>query len=161
MTTATLHSDPFTTPRRVLLLMSAETYRASDFLAAAHASSLHLVVATDITQEVVPLAPGQTLSLPFHDPDGAVQIVREFAKSTHLDGIHARLEPLVARLGPIGSALDLPTNAPRAAALTCNKAKMRQCLREADVQSPAFAFVFDKDDLQAAADQASIRDLRS
>lgn len=153
MTITTSASEPFSTPRRVLLLMSAETYRASDFLAAAHASSLHLVVATDITQKVVPLAPGRVLSLPFQDPDGAVQIVREFAKSTRLDGIHAVDEEAVPVASAIGSALNLPTNAQRAAALTCNKAKMRQCLREANVQSPAFAFVFDKDDLQAAADQ--------
>lgn len=123
---------------RLLLLMSVETYRASDFLAAARKLSLDVVVGTERTLAFAKDTPAHYLTLPFHDADLAVAKARAFAARTPLGAVLAVDDDAVVVAAAIADALGLKGSSRRAAGRTRDKVELRRALRDAGLRCPRF-----------------------
>ncbi len=124
---------------RVLLLISPETYRASDFLAAARALRLEVTVATPSAGGAIDLAPGAYLRLPFDDPEAAARAARRFAATVPVDAVVAVDEQAVVAGAAVAAALGRPHHPLGAARATRDKAAQRRRLADAAVPVPPFA----------------------
>lgn len=123
---------------RILLLMPSSTYRAPDFLAAAHKLQVDVVVGTDRKQTLADLAPGNNLTLNFRSPDEAAQQVATFAHRYPLDAV-VGVEDMTAVLAAHASqALGLPCNPPDAVEAAADKLRSRQRLARAGLPGPTF-----------------------
>lgn len=140
---------------RLLLLMSVETYRASDFLAAARKLSLTVVVGTKKPLAFAKGSDGLYLSLPFDDTKRAIARVSAFAAEHPLRGVVVVDDEAVVVGAALSEALQLPGNTLVAAARTRDKAEMRKALADAGQPGPRF-WTFDSvEDLREAAPSLS------
>jgi biotin carboxylase len=130
---------------RVLLLIPSESYRTADFLAAADRLGVEVVVGSDQRQTLEEVVPGSSLTLDFLDPRGAVEKVVRFAKDHPLNAVVSTDEDAVVLATTISEALSLPHNPIAAAAITKDKARLREILTAASVPTPSFQ-VFSVDD---------------
>jgi biotin carboxylase len=133
----------------LLLLMAAETYRASDFLSAAGKLGLEVVVATPVRLALAAEQPERYLRLPFDDPAKAAEAARTYAAKRPLHGVVAVDDEAVEAGAAVAAALGLPGNALAAARRTRNKAAMRAALLEAGLPCPPFAVFATLDELRA------------
>ena len=134
---------------RVLLLLPSATYRASDFLAAARALGLDVIVGC----EQALILPGGTTSLqvPLDDPEAAAEAIVELDLLTPLDAVVAVDDQGTLAAARAAERLGLRHNRPDAVAAARDKLQMRSSLRRAEVPQPAFAAVLadaGADDLQ-------------
>lgn len=123
---------------RLLLLMSLETYRASDFLAAAEKLALDVVVGTEKALAFSKGSEGLYLSLPFHDNERAVARARAYAERYPLRAVVVVDDEAVVVGAAIASALGLPGNPIAAAGRTRDKAEARRALAAAGLAHPRF-----------------------
>jgi biotin carboxylase len=132
---------------RVLLLVPTTTYRAADFLAAAHALGVEVVVASD---EAPPLASSmgdRALAVPLDDPDAAAAAIEALDARHPIDAVVAVDDQGVVVAARAGERLGFPHNRPAAVALTRDKAAMRDALAAAEVSQPRYARLDELDDL--------------
>ncbi len=123
---------------RVLLLMPSTTYRATDFLAAAHGMNVEVVVGTDIRQILAADAPASNLALNFLDPAEATRQVITFAEDHALDAV-VGVDDTTAFLAALAAdALGLPANPPDAVQAAGDKALARAVLHRAGLPGPQF-----------------------
>ncbi len=124
---------------RVLLLVPSASYRASDFLAAARALDLSLVVGSD---EPPVLGGGtRTLQLPLDDPEAAADAIVAVDLVTPLDGIVAVDDQGTLVAARAAERLGLRHNQPEAVAAARDKLRARTLLHAAEVGQPVFAVV--------------------
>ena len=131
----------------MLLLLPTTTYRAADFLAAAHTLGVDVVVASD---EAPPLAPSmgdRALAVPLADADAAAAAIEALDARHPLDAVVAVDDQGVVVAARAGERLGFPHNPPAAVALTRDKAAMRDALAAAEVSQPRYARLADLDDL--------------
>lgn len=122
---------------RILLLLTAHTYRAAPFLAAAERLGIEIVTAVDLPPQLA--AQWQvTLGLDYRDPDTAVTAITAYAKSHPLAAILAVDDSGTLLAARAAAALGLPHNYPAAALAARNKLVMRQMLHTGGVPVPAF-----------------------
>lgn len=131
--------------------MTPATYRASDFLAAAAAAGVEIVVGTSHPQSLAGDVPERHLTLPFHDPPLAAAQTRAFAAAHPLTAIMGVDDEGAVVAAAIAAELELPHAALSAVAATCDKAEMRRLLQGAAVGSPPFTVCRDRRDLQRVA----------
>lgn len=123
-------------PRAVVILPST-TYRTKDFLAAAEALDIDLVVASE---QPAPFDMGDRyLQIDCSDPYEAAESVAALGDGVPLDGVVAADDAGVVVAAITGSTLGLPANPPEAAELTKDKLRMRQALQASEVPQPGFA----------------------
>lgn len=138
-----------TTRKRLLLLMPATTYRATDFLAAAHRLGAEVVVGSDLPQILEAYSEGGTLTLDFDDPAAAVE---QISRVQPFDAILGVDEESVMLAAELSTAFKLPHNPVAAVAATRNKAMSRRIFCDAGLPVPRFEVIHLKDDpLPAAA----------
>ena len=125
---------------RVLLLMTPTTYRAADFLNAAAAAGVDMVVGTNLAQTLAGLAPGHNLTLPFDEPDVAVARARAFAAGHPVQAVVGVDDEAVLTAARVAEALQVPHNSLGAVAASRSKALMRTSLAAA-METPAFMVV--------------------
>jgi len=118
---------------RVVVIVPTATYRAPDFVAAARALGVDLVVASD---ERPPLAEG--VALPLDDPTEAVARLEALDQARGVDAVVAVDDGGVIVAAAAGQRLGFPHNPPDAAAATRDKAEMRRRLAAGEVPQPAF-----------------------
>ncbi len=122
---------------RILLLLTAHTYRAAPFLAAAERLGIEIVTAVDLPPQLA--AQWQvTLGLDYRDPDTAVAAITAYAQSHPLAAILAVDDSGTLLAARAAAALGLPHNNPAAALAARNKLVMRQMLHTGGVPVPAF-----------------------
>ena len=122
---------------RILLLLTAHTYRAAPFLAAAERLGIEIVTAVDLPPQLA--AQWQvTLGLDYRDPDTAVAAITAYAQSHPLAAILAVDDSGTLLAARAAAALGLPHNYPAAALAARNKLVMRQMLHTGGVPVPAF-----------------------
>ena len=132
---------------RVLLLLPTTTYRAADFLAAAHALGVDVVVASD---EAPPLAASmgdRAVAVPLDDAEAAAETIEALDARHPLDAVVAVDDQGVVVAARAGERLGFPHNPPAAVARTRDKAAMRDALAAAEVSQPRSARLADLDDL--------------
>jgi biotin carboxylase len=120
----------------VLLLVPTSTYRAPDFVAAARALGVDLVVGSDD-----PPALGDadhTLAVPLDDPDAAVEVIAAADDRRGVDAVVAVDDRGVVVAAEAGARLGFPHSPPDAVAATRDKAEMRRRLAAAEVPQPRF-----------------------
>jgi biotin carboxylase len=132
---------------RVLLLVPARTYRASDFLAAAGRLGLDLVVGSD---GALPLDPRLVVRV---DPgDLAASVERLVARSGPVDAVVAVDTPMLVMAAAVAARMGLPHNPIDAVLASTDKAAQRRRWAVVGVAQPAFRVV------PADASQAALRD---
>jgi biotin carboxylase len=113
---------------RVLLLLPSGTYKAPDFLDAAHRLGVEVVVASETEQTLADAMGDRALVVDLSDPPGSASKITALAAGTPLDAVVAVDDQglLIAALA--AEELGLPANPPDAVRRTRNKAAMRTAL---------------------------------
>jgi biotin carboxylase len=137
--------------QRLLLLVPTTTYRTEDFVEAARALDVDLVIASDRPNVMAGEFPDHLLTLPFDDPDAAAREVRAYAARRPLDAVVPVDDATTVVASAVGEALGLRVNPLAAARATRDKQVMRELLARAGVPSPAFTTVRLDEDPAAAA----------
>ncbi|MGH7368362.1 MAG: ATP-grasp domain-containing protein [Candidatus Rokuibacteriota bacterium] len=137
--------------QRLLLLIPTTTYRTEDFVEAARALDVDLVIASDRPNVMSGEFPDHLLTLPFADPAAAAREMRGFALRRPIDAVVPVDDATTVVASAIGEALGLRANPLAAARATRNKLVMRERLAEAGVPSPSFTTVAVAEDPRAAA----------
>ncbi len=133
---------------RVALLLPTSSYRATDFIEAAHTLGAEVVVASERRQALAGLMGDRALVLPLSRPQQAADALVAHARRFGLDGIVAVDDQGVEVAALAGRRLGLPHNPPRAAALTRDKAALRRALA-GRIPQPDFRVVGPDDDVAA------------
>ncbi len=123
--------------KRVLLLLSAHTYRGGAFLEAAESLGLEVVRGVDVPEELaeqwrVPLG------LEFDDLERSTEKVVEYARQRPLDAIISVDDSASLLAARASAALGLPHNSPQAALAARDKYEMRKLLAAGSVPVPQF-----------------------
>jgi biotin carboxylase len=135
-------------PTAVVLLPST-TYRATDFLRAAEALGVDLVVASE---NPPPFDMGDRyLQVDCSDPEVAAEAIVALGDQVPIDGVVAADDAGVVAASLAGRKLGVRANDPDAAAATRDKGLQRQLLAAAEVPQPKFALVPPSDDGDQAA----------
>ena len=121
---------------RVLLLLPTTTYRAPDFLEAAHRLGVDVTVASEEASTLEAVNPAGFLTIDFRDPDAAARKVGEFAREHAIDAVVGVDEDTSVAAAAISRALGLRSNPPEAASAARDKALMRRLLDAAAVPNP-------------------------
>ena len=124
--------------KRVLLLMTPTTYRATDFLKAAKVLGFEIVVGTNEAQALAGLAQENNLTLPFDHSDGALLIVREYVKNHAVTAVIGVDDEATIVASEIADSLGLQHNSLAATSATRNKLQMRKLFQEEGLFSPRF-----------------------
>ncbi|HYB69805.1 MAG TPA: ATP-grasp domain-containing protein [Candidatus Bathyarchaeia archaeon] len=141
--------------QRLLLLIPTTTYRTEDFVEAARALDVDLVIASDRPNVMSGEFPDHLLTLPFGDPAAAAREMLGYAARRPLDAVVPVDDATTVVASAIGEALGLRVNPLAAARATRDKATMRELLARAGVPSPPFTRVRLAEDPRAAAARAS------
>jgi ATP-grasp domain len=135
------------TMARVLLLVPARTYRASDFLVAAGRLGLDLVVGSD---GALPLSNRPVIRV---DPgDLRASVDRLVARSGPVDAVVAVDTPMLVLAAAVAARMGLPHNPVDAVLAATDKAAQRRHWAAAGVAQPAFRVV------AAGAPERALRD---
>jgi len=124
------------TAGRVLLLVPAETYRAADFLTAAHHMGLDVVVGSD---GALPLGAGPVLRV--HVDDVGRSVERLVDRAGVLDAVVAVDTPMLALAARVAARAGLPHNSLRSIRAASDKAEQRRRWAAAGIPQPAFRVV--------------------
>lgn len=128
--------------------MPATTYRAADFLAAAHRLGVDVVVGSDLPQILEAFSEGHTLTLDYDVPERALEQIAAVAPFDAIIGVDEESVLLAAGLS---DALKLPHNPVTAVEATRNKALSRRVFRDAGLPVPRFEVIGVADDPEPAA----------
>jgi len=124
-----------TAPPRVLLLVSASTYRAADFILSAERMGLDLVVASD---GALPL--GRTV-IPARSADLDASVRRILTLAGSVDAVVAADTPMLVLAATVAAAMGLPHNPVDAVRAATDKAAQRRRWAAAGVPQPSFRLV--------------------
>ncbi|MCG8350802.1 MAG: ATP-grasp domain-containing protein [Chloroflexales bacterium] len=137
---------------RVLLLLTAQTYRAPAFIAAAERLGIDAVQAIDMPEQLTDYW-NYALGINYSDRAAAIRSIVEFAAKHPLDAILAVDDSGSILATHASAALDLPHNAVAAAEAARNKHRMRELLQQGGVPVPTFRLCSTTDDLGSLAAQ--------
>jgi biotin carboxylase len=131
--------------KRLLLLLSPNTYRGAAFLDAAEHLNVEVVRGIDVPRQLsdwwdVPLA------LDFTDPEDAAREIQKYATERPLDAVVAVDDSATILAARAAAVLGLPHNPPEAAEAARDKSIMRARFAEHQVPSPHFRLVALTDD---------------
>lgn len=116
---------------RVAIVLPVDTYRARDFVPAAHELGLELTVVSDRKQLLADDMASGFLQVDCERPEAAAREIVRFASDHPLDAIVAPDDQGVLIAALASEALDLEYNPPHAVAATRDKIRMRRALRGA------------------------------
>ena len=137
--------------KRVLLLMTANTYRASDFLEAAERLGVRVTVGTDRPNVLENVVPGNALTLDFQAPKRAAGAIQAFAEAYPIEAVVAVDDDTVPLAAAASKALGLKSNPVEAAFAVRSKYQTRQILEEDGLPSPGFRLLSVEDSPEALA----------
>jgi hypothetical protein len=126
--------------KRLLLLVTAASYRTRAFASVAEALGVEVAYGIDMPPELathynVPLA------LDFAEPEQSVALIKAAAEATPFDAILAVDDSASVLAALASAALGLPTNEPAAAEAARNKHLMRRMLAHGGVPCPHFQYL--------------------
>ena len=131
----------------MVLLLPTTTYRAADFLAAARALGIEVVIASDRLSPTADLDGVRAIEVPFDDPGRAAQLLTTLDDRGPIDGIVPVDDQGVMIAAHAAETLGLAHNPPDAAARTRDKRALRDALDAAEVPQPRYAAITDLHDL--------------
>ena len=119
---------------RVLLLVPTATYRAPDFVKAARALGVELIVGS----EEPPAIGDRSVAVPLDDPEAAVPVIEGIDDGRGVDAVVAVDDQGVVVAAAAGARLGFPHNPLDAVAATRDKRALRERLAAGEVAQPAF-----------------------
>ena len=120
---------------RVLLLVPTATYRAPDFVRAAKALGVELVIGSE---EPPPIPSERAVQLPLADAAAAADAIDHLDRARGVDAVVAVDDQAILAAAVAGGRLGFPHNDPQAVAATRDKAALRTRLAAGEVPQPAF-----------------------
>jgi len=143
-------------PKRVLLLLTARTYRAQAFIQAAETLGIEVVRATDVPQQLADYWQ-YPLGLQYNNTKKSVQAIVDYASVNPLGAVLPVDDSGTIIAALASQALNLPHNSPKAAEAARDKYVMRQLLKSGGVQCPkatvhSFASTYDEDAVESIAE---------
>ncbi len=123
---------------RVLLVVPSATYRARDFLDAARALGVEVIVGTEGAGALEGLMGRRALEVPLDDPDGASDAIVAQDDRTPLDAVIAVDDAGTVVAARASARLGLAHNPPEAVAIARDKLALRERLAAFEVPQPAF-----------------------
>jgi biotin carboxylase len=135
---------------RLLLLLPSSTYRAPDFLGAARALGVEVVVGSEEPQTVA-ADTGRAVTVPLTDPEVAADEIARVHARTPLDAVVAADDQGVLVAAVVAERLGLRGNPRRAVEATRDKAALRTALAATSVPQPNFRVAGPGDDVAALA----------
>ena len=141
---------------RVLLLLPTATYRAPDFVAAAAALGVEVVVGSEQAQAMARAMGDRALVVPLGDPGAAADAIEALHRRAPVAGIVAVDEQGVVAAATAAERLGLRHNPPAAVAATRDKAAMRVAMAGAGLAQPPHRLVRPGDDAAAAAEAVGL-----
>jgi biotin carboxylase len=135
----------------VLLLLPTASYRAADFLDAARALGVEVVVGAEEAPALADVGGDRSLVVPIDDPAGTAEAAVALDARTPVDAVVAVDDRGVVGAAMAAERLGLPHNPPAAVAATRDKSAMRALLAAAEVPQPAFRVARPDDDVAALA----------
>jgi biotin carboxylase len=123
---------------RILLLLPSATYRAGDFLAAAHRLGVDLVVGSDEPNSLEGLMGARSLHLDFRDAAAAAEAIVAHDARVPLDAVVAVDDQGAVAAAVASQRLGLRHNPPEAVLATRDKLRMRTVLAAGEVFQPTF-----------------------
>ena len=136
---------------RLLLLIPSTSYRAGDFLAAAHGLGVEVAVGSDRRQVLEQYAEGRTATFDFSDLDRGVQEIAAYAERHPLGAVLGTDEETTVLAALASRSLGLRHNPPEAVAASVDKHRYRSTLAAAGVAGPGFTLLALDEDPSAAA----------
>jgi biotin carboxylase len=124
---------------RILLLLPSHTYRTADFLTAASALGIEVVVGCERRPALASLMEGRYLRLRFADVEQSVARIVTFAAERPLRAVIAVDDAGTMVAAAASAALGLPHNAVAAVAASRDKQRSRELLHAAGLPTPRFA----------------------
>jgi len=139
--------DRIQLPRRLLLLLTARTYRAKAFLQAAEKLGVEVVRATDVPKQLADYWQ-YPLGLEYSNTEKSVQAIVDYASMNPIGAVLPVDDSGTIIAALASQVLGLPHNSPKAAEAARDKYIMRQLLEAGGVQCPkatlqSFASPFD------------------
>ena len=116
--------------------MPTATYRAADFVKAAKALGVELVVGSE--EAPVYAAGDRAVAVPLDDPEATADLIEQLDQARGIDAVVALDDQGVVAAATAGERLGFPHNDPAAVAATRDKAELRARLAAAEVPQPAF-----------------------
>ena len=141
---------------RVLLLLPTSTYRAPDFVAAAAALGVEVVVGSEQAQAMAAAMGDRALVVPLSDPAGAADAIEALHRRSPVSAVVAVDEQGVVAAATAAERLGLRSNPPAAVAATRDKAAMRVAMGAAGLAQPPHRLLGPADDPGAAADAVGL-----
>lgn len=139
-------------PYRVLLLLTAKTYRAQAFLEAARRLGIDVLKAVDLPESLNAVW-DYPLGLDFAQPENSVRAIVELFARQPFQTIIPVDDSGTLIAAKASAALGLPHNSPEAAEAARNKHLMRRLLAQAGVPIPKFKLYSTADNAYALAAQ--------
>ena len=136
----------------VVLLVPTSTYRANDFVTAARALGVDLVVGSDEAPALPDPTETRTVTVPLANPEAAADVLVALDDRRGVDAVVAVDDQGVMAAARAAEQLGLAHNPPEAVARTRDKAAMREALAAAEVPQPRYVVI---DDPGAAAEAAA------
>ena len=124
--------------RRILLLMTSNTYRARAFLAAAESLGVAVVVGTDKAQVLAAANPAGNLTLDFHVPERGAERVLAYAREHPIAAVVAADDEGVLLAAYVSAALGLASSPVEAIAAARNKRLGRERHAAAGLKVPRY-----------------------
>ncbi len=122
---------------RIMLLVTAHSYRGEAFLQAAQRLDIDVIQAMDMTKELAAFWQ-QPLGVDFTQPEAAAQTLVDFAQTQPVDAILAVDDSGTLLAARASDLLGLPHNSPRAAEAARDKYRMRTLMAAGGVPCPVF-----------------------
>ena len=141
---------------RVLLLLPTATYRAPDFVAAAAALGVEVVVGSERAQAMAGAMGDRALVVRLSDPGAAADAIEALHRRSPVAAIVAVDEQGVVAAATASARLGLRHNPPGAVATTRDKAAMRDVMGAAGLLQPPHRLVRPEDDTAAAAEAVGL-----
>lgn len=138
---------------RLLLMLSQESYRTTDFVGAAQRLGVDLTVATEVPLALADDNPDLYLKIPFDDPAAAAAAARAFAHQWPIDAVVAADDVAVMAADAVASALGLPAHRPGAVKATRDKVALRKALTSAGLAQPWCVDLAMPEELGVVADE--------
>ena len=123
---------------RVLLLIPDRTYRTHDFLAAAAALDVEVVVGSEERPVLADLMGGRWLRTPLDDPLATARAATAFSRERPLDAVVGVDDGSTLAAAAAAVALRLPGNPPAAVAASRDKEEARRRFAAAGLRTPHF-----------------------
>ena len=141
---------------RVLLLLPTATYRAPDFVVAATALGVEVVVGSEHLQAMARTMGDRALVVSLSDPVAAADAIEALHRRSPVAAIVAVDEQGVVAAATASERLGLRHNPPAAVATTRDKAAMRVVMGAAGLLQPPHRLVRPGDDTAAAAEAVGL-----